>query len=861
MKDLNIKNKLINYYNLYTKLKWWRKLLILGYLILAVFAVVFFSIQMKYNLGEIRPKTNNYPKVKVSNKNYLGNTTNEVISSDRSNKLIYNAQTQNIEIENNNNLYSVVPLNQYGLDNNLNQAEINNHFKYPNEQEERLFSPFLAYLTYSSTPEEAREITYKSVKVLSVKKTTNYNGVLVNYQIQSDPYDNSLYPKAINTKKLRELIRKIKLFFNNDETQFNKYLESLALSYIKSGDASNTTSLYNLIFSPTDLEIHKENIKFIWYQIYKLTDDELKKFNPNARINKYSFDIPIMYYLEGNSFKTTIISEDIKENSIIVNNSRWLLKSIKLNPNFLLAKKEDIYEAIIPDGNGALINNMETRWNGAVYGATRFIQEMNYEQKPADIKMPFLSIIKKEQKIANYFYIEDGASLANLYLEPIKNYSRIYAEFYLRRTGNATFIGESSTQAISPGYFDSRFTLAYHFINNNDLTYFNIAKDLASKYINKEQIQFRNDIALELLGAISMPSHFAGINYQKNISLTTFKEADEIINALKEYSQTYFYNNWQRDFLYQNIPAMKTKALKKLGSISELSKYDNLYLMQSFLKTYNNNYQNFANKMNGIRTLSNELKKLYDYSPITNSETKDSRNRYYLLSNRYLIDCVNSYHKTQYSSLAIDDLSLPNYEYSFRNYSPKVNDQIKNNAIDILKKKKIALNYANFNLINNANVIYDIELPISNKNNIKSPIPFYQLVLNNYYQLYLESKNIFSDAIYADNSYYQEYQLMSNVNPKYTLAYKNTNLTKDSYYYNKYYSCNYQDYLDSIKKHYQYANNFYNEYGSNVISHKAIDFNIFEVKYLKDEKIRTVVFNLNGSFYNEIMPYSHKEIL
>ena len=102
---------------------------------------------------------------------------------------------------------------------------------------------------------------------------------------------------------------------------------------------------------------------------------------------------------------------------------------------------------------------------------------------------------------------------------------------------------------------------------------------------------------------------------------------------------------------------------------------------------------------------------------------------------------------------------------------------------------------------------------------------------------------------------------MSNVNPKYTLAYKNTNLTKNSYYYNKYYSCNYQDYLDSIKKHYQYANNFYNEYGSNVISHKAIDFNIFEVKYLKDEKIRTVVFNLNGSFYNEIMPYSHKEIL
>lgn len=861
MEKIDLKNKIISFYNIYTKLKWWRKILLLVYFIFTIFAIVFFTIQMKYPLRAIRPNLDSYQKIKTTPKNYLNLGYNEEISKSDSYKLVYNYKTNNIDLYYKTHILSVIPLTQYGSDKGYDENTLLTHFKYPNEQEENILSPFIAYLSYSSTPGEAREITYKMVSIKSIKKVANYNGVLINYQIQSDPLDNSLFPKAINASKMKELVRKTKKHFKNNKLDYQPYLSSLSLSYIKSGDKSSN-NLYNFILPSEDIIMHKNNLKYIWYSIYKLTDSELMKFNPNARINKYSFTIPIMYYLENNAFKVSIISDLIKEESITINNSKWQLSSIKLNPNLLLTKKEAVKEAIIPDGNGALIDNMDIRWNGVVYNANRFLVEPNYSQLPPDIKIPFIGLVNKKdtKQIASYFYIEDGASNANLYLDPFINYTRIYPEFYLRRTGNATFIGESTTIAQSPAYYDTRYTVAYHFLIGDELTYFNIADDIASKYIKKDKIEFINDMATEFLGAIAKLEHFLGIPYYKDIKMTSFSEAKKIIEMIKDYSKTYFYTNWQRDFLYQNIPAKKTKSLKKLGSSEILNEY-NIYYVQSFLKTYNNNYQLFSNRLNGMQTLSNEIKKLYDYSPITNSEVSDKLNRYYLLSNKYLLDTINRYQGTQYNNLAIDDFNIPNYNYSDVLFSPKVIDEIKARSIHNLKRNKLAINYPGFNLINNADLIYDIKVPTKNKTNIKSPIPFYQLVLRDYYQLYLETKNLFDDYISGDTqSYYLEYQLISNTKAKYTLTHEKTNITKETYYYNKYNSCYYQDYLSEMNMHQRYISDFYQKYGTKIVAHKVIDYNVFEVKFDNDGILKTILFNLTGGTYLGLAPYSHKEI-
>ncbi len=860
MKKIDFKNKIISYYDIYNKLKWWRKLLILGYLIFAIFAIIFFTIQMKYPLRAIRPNLASYSKIKLTDKNYLNLGSQEITSND-SNKMFYNDKSKSIDVKYKNNLVSVVPLMQYGSDKGYTEETLLNHYKYPNEQEENLLSPFIAYLTYSSTPGEAREITYKMISIKSIKKVKNYDGVLVEYEINSDPLDNSLFPKAIDSIKMKELVRKIKKYFKNNPNDYKSYLASLSLSYIKNGDKTSN-NLYNFILPSDDITLHKNNLKYIWYNIYKLSDNELMKFNPNARINKYSFTIPIMYYLEENSFKVSIISDLIKENSIVINNSKWQLSSIKLNPNLLLTKKENVEEAIIPEGNGALIDNMDIRWNGVVYNANRFLVEKNYEQLPPDVKIPFVGLISKNniKKLVSYFYIEDGASNANLYLDPFINYTRIYPEFYLRRSGNATFIGESTTLAQSPAYFDTRYTVAYHFMEKENLTYFDVANDIANNYIRKNKVLFYNDIATEFLGAINTLNHFLGIPYYKDIKMTSFKEAKEIIEKINSYSTTYFYTNWQKDFLYQNIPAKKTKELRKLGDREILNEY-NIYYVQSFLKTYNNNYQLFSNRLNGMQTLSNEIKKLYDYSPITNSEVKDKLNRYYLLNNKYLLDTINRYQGTSYKNLALDDLSIPNYDYSDKLFSPKIVDEIKKSSIERLKRNKLAMNYPSFNLISQADLIYDIKLPTNNRSNIKSPIPFYQLVLKDYYHLYLETKNLFDDHIAGDmQSYYFQYQLISQTKAKYTLSYEKTNITKDSYFYNKYNSCYYADYLSEMDKHNQYISNFYQKYGTNIVSHKVIDYNIYEVKYEKEGIIKTLIFNLTGGNYLGIAPYSHKEI-
>ena len=873
---MNIDKKIEKLYNAVKKIRLYKKIFFLVYIIFLISSIVFFSYVFKYPLSAKRLGASNIEEIKRMplNKNKLTQISDDSsdyknyykIYEDSFNQILYNFATDNIvykkKSKTNTNTYvwDIFETNQYkeiAKDQGLTKEQYLNFYKKRKNTFKALFSNFILDIKYSSAPEESAIQLYSSMAtVKEYYMLESGDGFIINYHFKSDPYDRTLFPNQFNNAKRNEIITKIKAHFKNSPAEQKKYIK--IFNQYRQKD-KNKNALYYLEYPDRDILEFIKDLHYIWYTIYKLTDNELVKFNVGKRINKYEFIVPVMYRVVNNEFKVSILTNEIKEDGIIVDNAHWIITKIFSNLNFLnINHKNTNNQILVPDGSGAIIDSKHTKrpfFRGSIYQNDYYLSDSDTTKNDPIIKAPIFGVSMDSNDSSNpnttgvLLNVTRGYNQANLIIDSSSDYKQIYSVFNYRLSGETEFVSGEKREALSSKYTDDLFETTYNVMTKNPVdgqklpvNYVDFATLYASRYLSHlSEIDRRADIAIEFLNSIIKREHILGIPYNKQYSLTTFDEAEKIKALFKDYSKTYFYRNWQQNGLYSQIPIKRQKMFAKLGSKDELE--DSYYLM-NFVKTYNDKYKGFTNSANGMRTVKNAIRNNYELDVINNKYLPIKDLRYYLLSPKYYLDAARRFKgaNPNFKNIALVDFANnPTVELTDQKYSPKVVENIKKDVIENISSGTVAIKNPYLNMLRKKAVIFDTEPSSSNKEIYFSTVPFYETLLAKFYKVFLRSANVSS---LNQSRYYFLYSLLSGANMKYTLTYKTTEITKMTRY-NMYNSTKYDIYEREIHSFYHEMVNFYNHVGKKLLSSYPLDNNIFLAEYYNNGKINKVLFNLN----------------
>lgn len=310
---------------------------------------------------------------------------------------------------------------------------------------------------------------------------------------------------------------------------------------LSGGSSANVNSTLNITVS------NQESME--WSPIRGYTDAYQNGRIFSERINNgikvtYCFDnyeisVPVEYVLRDDSVEVSINPDEIVESG-----TKYLLVSVSVAPFMCSARNaaEGSY-MFIPVGSGSLMYaqerlGTERSWSGEVYGSdyARNIPRSLYDDEK--ITMPVFGV--KDADRSMLAIIESGAGAAVIEAEagnPRTGYSTVYPTFYMRGYDVFEQSKKLDLKRVSDNISSQRVSVGYYPLNSGDGYV-----DMANKYrdyLNKKGAiasskTSASPYAINLLGGVTVTSSFAGIPVKKLRSMTTFAEAQSILEQLYE---------------------------------------------------------------------------------------------------------------------------------------------------------------------------------------------------------------------------------------------------------------------------------------------------------------------------------------
>ncbi|MDE7352189.1 MAG: hypothetical protein K2O06_03980 [Acetatifactor sp.] len=292
------------------------------------------------------------------------------------------------------------------------------------------------------------------------------------------------------------------------------------------------------------------------------------------------FVIPLEYSLEEGGLTVRVDAARIQYDA-----EHYPLTDIAILPYFGAAGETEEGYIFVPDGSGALIDyNSGSRttpqYQQKIYGAD--LSEPRRSAAEADeeltVKMPVFGA-KTGQK-AMFAIIEEGDALACLYANTAGKtdaWNTVYASFRYLSYGQVSLTGimEESNKlflyAREP--YQGCYTIRYLFLEGEDASYSGMARAYRAYLMEKgvltpRELPSRTPFYLNLLGAADMEKSFLGINYHVTRPLTTFSQAEEILEKLWAGGVEHLiltYKGWYNGGLLGTI-ASSLKQVDSLGS-------------------------------------------------------------------------------------------------------------------------------------------------------------------------------------------------------------------------------------------------------------------------------------------------------
>lgn len=703
------------------------------------------------------------------------------------------------------------------------------------------------------------------------------NGVKITYRIgkESKVY---VVPQIISKERMEE-----KILNNIDEADARKLLRQYRLLSLENVSESKRQELlaqypslekgdiYVLADNVRDYmkESLQEIIMSAGYTLEDMNEDHAANNVPPAEENKEVFKIPLEYILEGENLVVRVPTEEIE-----YHHDSYPLYSVRLLEFFGAAGLQDEGYMLVPDGSGSLIylnNNKLASSSYAinVYGNDKSVPLTERSSLIEQAYLPVFGMKKGEN--AFFAIIESGDAMARVCADisgRVNSYNSVCSEFILIPNDVldiSDYSGNYVIMVYQPRIFKGDIKVRYAFLNGDDANYSGMAK-YYRKYLEKQygmtQKQSHDNVPfyLELIGAIRKVRSIAGVPVNVLQPLTTYDQAIEIIEQLKEGGVDDIvlkYTGWANGGVHHTIPSNiklisklgGNKAFKRLKDYLEQNQID-YYMDFGIVYAYRNTlFDNFIVRSHASRYITKEIASIYDYNIATDVQDFE-RGPYYIISPSRIPSIVDGMIR------GLQDLSVKGV--SIRDAAIDVNSDFRERRLvdrqqakDIIasqfekiKESGLKLMVDGGNAYSLPYVNYIVNIPEeSNRFYITDEsIPFLQMVIRGHIDYAGEPINLASDYRRA---MLKAIEVGGGIH--FTFIYEENSMVKETYY-DHYYSSEYRIWLDKALDFYREVNEALKDVqGQPIEKHEKLAENVYRTTF---ENGTQVIVNYNSESVN-----------
>ena len=515
------------------------------------------------------------------------------------------------------------------------------------------------------------------------------------------------------------------------------------------------------IMSGTLSEMLGQQMESLFAKAGYTEDDMLFDYEENQQTipmqDNPVFRVAVEYRLENGALTVRVPWEDID-----FDESKYKLTDLSLLPFFGAADTSEQGYLIVPDGSGALIrfNNGKTRYEPymkKLYGRDRSI--LLAELNDVDSTQAYLPIFgAKETNDAFLAVIESGGALATIHADTsgrYNQYNSVYSSFCLMPNSqqSATDLGMGEgMRNYQEQIMQSDIQIRYLLFPDKNVDYTSMALRYQQYLLDNDRMTAQPSgdafpLFLNLLGAAKYNTTFLGIPVRSEKSLTTYAQAQEILEKLTDggvKSIFFQYSGWCNGGL-TNTVSTSVDLLSNLGgeeAFSALTKYiseQNISFFPDVDFTYVSEERltkRFGASANAARDLSNAIAKDYRYE--LDLFRMDKNSGRFIVSPVQYSTYVEKFLKS-YASLSVDGISVSNFGTDLNadyHKDKQIDRQQAQNmvvsALDNIQQSgyNYCVNGANEYALKNAVCVFNLPLDSGNAYILDESIPFYQIALH-----------------------------------------------------------------------------------------------------------------------------------
>lgn len=627
-----------------------------------------------------------------------------------------------------------------------------------------------------------------------------------------------LAPDAIEVAKFEKLI--LPKVSDKEAKKLNTYYTKVSLSDdslsdgVKDKYLADVPGLKNndfyILRDTTDREkkILEAIIEKTDYTMEDMESDNELSASKSEEISSPLFNISLYVELTDGELKITVPSDKIS-----YDDKQYYLASFQLLKYFGAGKSRNNGYLFVPDGSGALINyNTDgsktlLHTTSTVYGMD-YSLSFDYSMNSLSQQMHFPVYGNKESNKAFLAVIEDGSAMANIISESgniITSYETVYPQFTYEASYTVNYTDSTKIKGLytyhDTNSYKGNYTVKYNFLTGEKSDYVGMAEVYRSYLCKtgslKKSDNGKSNLYVEALGAIEKTSTKFGIPYTESVALTTFSQAEDIIEEIAGFADLNIklkYKGWANNGLYYSV-FNKAKVVKSLGGKKGLEKLEKtaennnsfLYPDADFFMVckdgFSDGYRSSAQSARSIRK-----ENLYLMNPQGFTNFAEFQYLNYSVSpyyyNKYIKEFFAKYDKLDLSGISIG--SMGNMLYSEFRKSKSVNretamETVVSNLENHSADYKMMLDGGNAYVLKYASDLTNVPMFNSAYTQEDESIPFMQLVLHGYIQYSSTALNL--------NGQYDDMFLRCieyGSAPLFTVAADNTELlnkTSMSYYY------------------------------------------------------------------------------
>ncbi|THF74077.1 DUF5696 domain-containing protein [Cohnella fermenti] len=581
----------------------------------------------------------------------------------------------------------------------------------------------------------------------------------------------------------------------------------------------------------------------------------LDQTKPEPRV----FLASIEYKLDGDSLVAKVPASSIQFPD------DYPINTISLLSYFGAADSEATGAMLVPDGSGALIrlNNGKTRYPSyqqLVYGSDQTIARLEDAAREQEVRLPVFGLIDGDAAFLGI--IEEGEAVASIQADVsgrLNSYNSVSSSFYVVNETKVYLTAndqERSLPKFQQHPTKADFAVRYSFFGKEEASYTGMAK-YYQQYLQERgglPAAKRDDAAvsaesqdvpfyLQMIGAISKQKHVLGIPYNALEPLTTFKQAESIVEEVRKLDISNIkvqFSGWFNNGLDHRVPSgVKVDGAiggsKGLKQFADYAQKTGIGFFPDVAFVQANSSKGFDEADDASRSLRDEPAAVYPVERALNRRDR-TKSPAYVVSPRLVPDYVERLLKGvagyEIEGLSLRDLAADlNSDYRKSNEIDRTESQAR--SLQSLE----AIRSANLDILANGGNAFTLPY-VSDLTNAPmtssrfkiedEEIPFFQMVVRGYVEYAGAPYNL---STYTDPSEYILKSLEYGSGVYFEWIYEPNYKVKDTEN-NDLYAVNYEQWLALAGDIYKEVNDVLGQVqGQRIISHDKLDDGVYKTVF------------------------------